>query len=181
MTYDNTLFEFEEYSLLDAAKSAMIEGNDDSENGELKLSMITLTPISETKDIIRLRFKVKKEPKGAMPEFTSFVINEEEIDVEGMSKIPKVFALHQNYPNPFNPVTTIKFDLPKASAVTLKVYNILGQEIRTIIDERKDAGYYSVKWDGTNNFGLKVASAMYIYRIKTDAGYIKAKKMIFLK
>ncbi|MCK4965422.1 T9SS type A sorting domain-containing protein, partial [bacterium] len=181
MTYDNTLFEFVEYSLLDAGKHALIEGNNDVETGELKLSMITLTPISETKDIIRLRFKIKKEQQDKMPVFTSFVINEEIIDVESMLNIPKVFALHQNYPNPFNPVTTIKFDLPKACMVTLKVYNILGQEIKTIIDEQKDAGYYSMKWDGRNNLGLKCASAMYIYRIKTDAGYVKAKKMVFLK
>jgi len=93
----------------------------------------------------------------------------------------KGFQLYQNYPNPFNPAITIKFNLPKTSYVTLKIYNILGQEIRTILYEHREAGYHSVKWDGTNNYGLKVSSGIYIYRITTDKGYTKARKMVSLK
>lgn len=88
------------------------------------------------------------------------------------------FALHQNFPNPFNLETTIKFRLPKASNVILKIFNINGQEIKTIIKTEYQPGNYSVKWDGTNNAGIKVASGIYFYRLK--AGDFKCVKKMFL-
>ena len=154
LTYDNSLFELESYEMLDKEKYALIECSDDNEKGELKIAMITTLPISNNKSIINLRFKITGDANGKLPVLENIVINEETIEVKDSSGIPKVFQLHQNYPNPFNPVTTIKFDLPKASDVSLKIYSILG---------------------------LKVASGVYIYRIKTSAGYVKVKKMVFLK
>ncbi|MEJ2051619.1 MAG: T9SS type A sorting domain-containing protein, partial [Calditrichota bacterium] len=79
--------------------------------------------------------------------------------------IPMDFALMQNYPNPFNPRTTIKYELPERSKVTLKIYNILGQEVVTLLDEEFEPGYYELSWDGRNNFEHQVASGVYIYRI----------------
>ena len=89
--------------------------------------------------------------------------------------------MYQNYPNPFNPETTIKYQLPKTSKVTLTIYNILGQKIKTLVDEEKQTGYYSVKWDGTDDFGAKVSSGIYIYRMETNKGFVKTLKMVFLK
>lgn len=94
--------------------------------------------------------------------------------------IPKSYALKQNYPNPFNPTTTIRFDLPEATKVTLKVYNILGQHVRTLVDGEKPAGFQSVIWDGRNSVGQRAASGIYIYRL--EAGSFKAvKKMVLIK
>lgn len=91
--------------------------------------------------------------------------------------IASEFRLQQNYPNPFNPNTEIRFDLPEAINVELKVFNILGQEIVTLVDEVRAAGAYRVLWDGKNAAGSTVASGVYIYQIKTPH-FTDAKKML---
>ncbi len=90
------------------------------------------------------------------------------------------FQLFQNYPNPFNLVTTIKFDLPKRSHIKLVIHNILGQEVKTLLNETKDSSRFEVKWNGTNNANSTVASGLYIYRIITNE-FIKSKKMLLLR
>ena len=94
--------------------------------------------------------------------------------------IPEKFSLEQNYPNPFNPTTTIRFALPEASFVILKIYNMLGQEVKTLVNGEKNAGTYSVQWRGDNDFGHKVSSGTYIYRVIAGQN-IFVKKMILLK
>jgi len=94
--------------------------------------------------------------------------------------LPIKFALYQNYPNPFNPVTTIKFDLPKRTEVKLIIYNILGQEIITLLNENKDSGRFEVKWNGRNNANSSVASGLYILKIITN-NFTKSKKMLLLR
>ena len=96
------------------------------------------------------------------------------------SSKPETFALYQNYPNPFNPETTISFDLPEASNVILKIYNVLGQEIKMLVNEYKTAGKNIVKWDGTNNNGIKVNSGVYIYRLNAE-GVSFTRKMVLVK
>jgi len=94
--------------------------------------------------------------------------------------IPEKYVLFNNYPNPFNPTTTIKYGIPVHSKVTLKIYDILGREIKTLVDEIKDAGYHSVLWDGRNDNGRTVSTGVYIYRIQTN-NFTNSKKMLFLK
>ena len=89
--------------------------------------------------------------------------------------IPKDFALHQNYPNPFNPSTTIHFELPKESHVSLKVYNMLGQEVMTVTDEQKVAGRYDLRIDGTS-----LASSVYFYRL-VAGDYVSTKKLLLVR
>lgn len=100
--------------------------------------------------------------------------------LENVAGLPKEFALDQNYPNPFNPSTTIKFALPKDAMVILKVYDVLGREVRTLVNERVSAGFQQVVWDGRNEFGAQVASGMYIYHISAGA-FVSTKKMMMLK
>ncbi|MDX9856686.1 MAG: PKD domain-containing protein [candidate division Zixibacteria bacterium] len=90
-------------------------------------------------------------------------------------ELPERFSLAQNYPNPFNPTTTIEFSLPVSSDITLKVYNIMGQEVAELADGRFEAGHHSVEWDASRK-----ASGVYFYRITTDA-FTATKKMILLK
>ena len=106
------------------------------------------------------------------------------VSVNGLtSMIPEVYALHNNYPNPFNPSTTIQYDLPKQSLVTLKIYSMLGQEVATLVDGIMEAGYQHVIWNGLHN---NIASGVYFYRIfakPTDKGeaFTQVKKMLLLK
>ncbi|NIW45452.1 MAG: T9SS type A sorting domain-containing protein, partial [Gammaproteobacteria bacterium] len=94
--------------------------------------------------------------------------------------IPTEFALDQNFPNPFNPTTTLQYALKENARVKLQIYNVLGQLVKTLIDENQTAGYKEVVWDGTNNQGLKVPSGIYIYRIKAN-DFVESRKMILMK
>lgn len=93
---------------------------------------------------------------------------------------PKEFQLAQNYPNPFNPTTRIRYQLPANAEVRLSIFNLLGQEIKTLVRKEQKAGFYTVQWDGTNNDGVSVASGIYLYRIVAGK-YHQVKRMVFLK
>jgi len=99
---------------------------------------------------------------------------------EPSDNLPKEFALSQNYPNPFNPTTEIEFALPVNSRVSLDVFNVLGQKVRTLVNGDMEAGYKSVVWDGTDNAGASVASGTYFYVLKTGDKTF-TKKMTMLK
>ncbi|GAB6281920.1 MAG: hypothetical protein STSR0008_06640 [Ignavibacterium sp.] len=103
-----------------------------------------------------------------------------DINNEANQVVPDKFYLSQNYPNPFNPLTIIKYGIPKSSLVTIKIYNIIGQQVRTLINEEKDAGEYQVQWDGKNDFGQNVSSGTYLYRV-IAGDYVKTLKMILLR
>ncbi len=94
--------------------------------------------------------------------------------------IPDSYNLSQNFPNPFNPTTNIQYQLPVNNHISLVIYNALGEQIRTLVDEEKDKGYYSVLWDGKNNQGKMAPSGIYFYQIKAG-NYIKTQKMVFLR
>jgi photosystem II stability/assembly factor-like uncharacterized protein len=100
--------------------------------------------------------------------------------------IPTSFALDQNYPNPFNPTTKIQFALPVNATVSLRIYNLLGQEVATLVDESRQAGYHEMQWNGSNQYGSQVATGVYFYRIEAkpaDGGtpFTSLKKMILIK
>ena len=101
-------------------------------------------------------------------------------DDNNTSLVPEQFALQQNYPNPFNPSTHIAFSLPQRAEVTVTIYNVLGQQIRTLAQGDYPAGEHQLFWDGRNNSGSTVSSGVYFYRLKTDA-YTQTRKMTLLK
>jgi FlgD Ig-like domain len=101
------------------------------------------------------------------------------VRIEEASKLSR-FLLTQNYPNPFNPSTTIKYELSVTSFVSLKVYDILGREIITLVNKIISAGTHTVQWDGTNSLGQKVGSGVYFYQVKAESGITKTQKMILL-
>ena len=89
--------------------------------------------------------------------------------------IPEIFNLHQNYPNPFNPVTKIKFDIPEQSNAKIIIYDLLGREITTLVNEQLKPGSYSVDWDGTG-----FASGVYFYSLITE-GFVETNRMVLVK
>jgi hypothetical protein len=94
--------------------------------------------------------------------------------------LPRVFALEQNYPNPFNPSTVIRFAIPQTISTRIVVYDLLGSEVRSLINNEYNAGNYEVVWDGKNNLGQFVSTGVYIYRIQAGT-FIATKKMMLLK
>ncbi len=94
--------------------------------------------------------------------------------------VPSKFSLEQNYPNPFNPVTTIRFSLPEAANVSLKIYNSRGNVVRTLVSDNMRAGYHNILWHGNNDASVKVSSGMYFYRI-TAGSFVQTRKMILMK
>jgi len=101
---------------------------------------------------------------------------------DGLIKPPLEFSLAQNYPNPFNPTTAIHFTIGGTRAVhaTLRIYNLLGQVVRTLVDEKREPGRYMVQWDGRDGRGLPVATGVYLYRLEAGS-FVKTKKMLSVK
>ena len=93
----------------------------------------------------------------------------------GNTNIPLKFQLQQNYPNPFNPTTTIKFMLPTSQKVDLKIFNVLGEVVNTLVSENLSAGEYTYEWNAKS-----LASGIYFYRLETD-GFIQTRRMLLLK
>ena len=107
---------------------------------------------------------------------------------DDFSDVPEDFSLFQNYPNPFNPVTTLRYDLPENSHVNIMIYDIMGREVRSLVNNQQNAGFKSVLWDATNESGQPVSAGMYLYRISagdpsTSSGHSfhSVKKMVLLK
>jgi hypothetical protein len=97
-------------------------------------------------------------------------------DVKDKSgSVPTEYALYQNYPNPFNPATKIRYSIPKSSFVQLKVYDLLGNEIKSLVKEQQSAGYHEVEFNAGN-----LSSGIYFYRLQTD-NFSVSKKLILMK
>lgn len=109
-----------------------------------------------------------------------------QLRIDGRQLIPKVLEIKQSYPNPFRNFTKIEYDVPSAQSVVLKVFNIKGQVVKTLIDEFKGPGYYSVIWDGTNDNGDAVSSGIYFCQMHTPPNpnggqFVKAMKMVRIR
>ena len=96
------------------------------------------------------------------------------------SVLPQSYALHQNFPNPFNPVTSLRYDLPEQSFVTLTIYDLIGREITQLVNTTQEAGFRSVQWDATDSFGKPVSAGIYLYKITTGE-FVHTKKMVLVK
>ena len=110
-----------------------------------------------------------------------FVINTSNVAIDNGDIFPDAFALNQNYPNPFNPSTQISFDVPVgADHVMINVYNILGQNVNTLVDEGMSPGSYTVDWNATDFMGNAVASGIYFYELRSNS-FTARKKMLLIR
>ncbi len=107
-------------------------------------------------------------------------ISEVITDLKSDNQSPSSFGLYQNYPNPFNPSTVIRYQLAVSSAVRLKIYNALGQEVVTLVNARQSAGRHEVMWNGKDNKGKSVSSGVYLYRLQAG-DYSVTRKMVILR
>lgn len=102
------------------------------------------------------------------------------VETSDETLVPGSFTLSQNYPNPFNPSTLINYEVPGTSFVSLRIYNLLGQRMRTLFEGVRAAGSYSIQWDGLNDSGEQVAAGLYFLRMKTD-NLVLSRKMLLVK
>jgi hypothetical protein len=151
------------------------------ENGKLKIAMAGVNSLIDGNlAVIELSLKDKESVvsiQGSVKMNDELNATMKPVDLR---EIPTNFSLSQNYPNPFNPTTNIKYGIPQDATVKLMVYNSLGQVVKTIVNLQQKAGYYTARWDGTNESGSKVSSGMYIYRI-TAGNYTHSIKMNLIK
>lgn len=154
--------------------------------GEIRVAMAGNAPISGSGDIVEIDFKAE----SAEIDLELYVkINEQTVIKLPfpikivMGECPSDYALHQNYPNPFNPGTDITYQLSAVrSAVhtTLKIYNILGQEVRTLVNESQKPGSYIITWDGRDEYGNEVSGGLYFYRLEAGE-WTATRRMLLLK
>lgn len=114
-------------------------------------------------------------PEGGEGRITEILVS-----VNTNGQFPDRYSLKQSFPNPFNPATTIRYDLPSTSNVLLKIYNILGQEVRTLVNEEQAPGEKSVVWDARDQFGRPASSGIYIYQIQAGE-FMESHKMVLLR
>ena len=126
-------------------------------------------------------FNITKTP-GPVPAkaATSFSSEDWQLNTAAEEILPEQFVLKQNYPNPFNPSTTILYQLPRAEKVRIIIYDLTGRQVRELLNENREAGSYTVQWDGRNQGGQMVASGLYIYQIRAGQ-FSQNRKMVFVK
>jgi len=126
------------------------------------------------------------DPDSTRADIGAYYFDQMQTDIENTSvvKVPINYRLYQNYPNPFNPKTIIQYSIPKDSRVELKIYNIKGELVRTLVNEPQSIGYYDVVWNGRDDNDIPVSSGVYFYRLKIGdkvSRCIGTKKCLLLK
>ena len=141
---------------------------------------MSLVMTSQDETVITYWVHTADEEYTVVSDTGEFVLFRAALGVDEGLSIPEQFSLHQNYPNPFNPVTTLRYDLPENGHVNIIIYDMLGRQVKTLINQTQDAGFKSVIWDATNDYGKPVSAGIYLYQIQAGE-YISTKKMVLLK
>jgi len=195
LSYDSTLVEPVTVKKMSPAEEMLMDSQLASESASVALA--ATTPISDEGDILTFVFRLRDKAKGASNvafKVEKLILNETNLKVENQQvtvpvanngALPTSFGLDQNYPNPFNPTTAISYRLSAVSFVNLRIYDVLGHEIRTLVNADQKPGYYKVTWDGKDETLRSVSSGVYFYRIdatSVEQGHFSlVKKMMVLK
>ena len=130
-------------------------------------------------------FRAKEMSGTGSVKITNTELSRITVRLVGDGTLPAEYALSQNYPNPFNPTTSIKYALPVDSRVTVQIYNLLGQRVRTLVNTDVPAGYHIAEWDGTGNAGQQLASGTYFLQLSAAGtngkSFNEIRKMMLLK
>jgi len=149
---------------------------------DLRIAIVDIPERKVSHEILNQGLAIKKDPnldydlKLVAGDIEYVARMTEEI----LNNIPSVYSLSQNYPNPFNPITKMNYALPKRSRVVISIYNVLGQEVRNLLNKEQDYGYHTITWNGTDRIGKQVASGVYFARLTTK-NFSQTKKMLMLK
>ena len=161
------------------------------EAGQLVIAnaVIDGAPVSGNGEVVSLTFKVLQEfEENARFEIADGIVFDHEqlpnpvvaLGSLSVESTPTEFALLQNFPNPFNPETTINYNLAEGTNVSLRIYNVVGQVVRTLVAEPQSAGRYTVRWNGSDDRGVSVSSGIYFYELRSN-GFQDVKKLMLLK
>jgi hypothetical protein len=196
LQYDESKYEFVEVRQVEEGMMGTVDGesglfvSSNKNPGEVIVGSMKVDGRSAdgAGDLVEFVFRSDDTPlqsdfqilDGILVDLAGNVDQMHNIAIGRLDPIPEAFGLNQNLPNPFNPSTTITYELPESGNVKLVVYNLLGQQVRTLVADQIEAGFHTVVWDGADEFGRQVASGIYIY--KMDAGsFMATKRMMFLK
>ena len=170
-------------------RSGYVAAYKDLGDGRVRLAVAGPEPLGEGGAMAMVRFRVRRaldrNGTGRALTLEDVVLNEGELPVvvrsaRFVASRPEEFALEGNAPNPFNPMTELRVQVPEAVHVRLEVYDILGRRVRVLVDEKREAGYYAVRWDGRDEAGVEVGSGMYLCRMAAGS-FCKVRKMVLLK
>ena len=151
-----------------------MKGDGESAQGEGRVVEVTFKAIDTP---LPSDFQIAE---GILVDLEGNIDEIQNVEIGDLRAVPQEFGLDQNVPNPFNPSTTIGYQLPEQAHAKLVIYNVLGQEVRTLVDEALDAGFYTTNWDSRDQHGRKLASGIYIYRIQAG-NYAQIRRMMLLK
>ena len=155
-------------------------------NEEHEISLNTSNEVQQSLERMKFKFEVLQvDPSSFSEKIKSYddvlCFNALHGPFDEDGTIPNQFALHQNYPNPFNPSTQISFDVPQGSEhVMLNVYNILGQNVSTLVNGVMSPGRYTMEWNATDEIGNPVASGIYFYELRSPS-FTARKKMLLIR
>ena len=192
INYDHTILNYDTLLLSDYLEGYLVAFNELSP-GEIKIAASGNNPDGETGVFATIVFYVTDAftdetsisitdltwNEGEMIEVAAEMSITYGLGIDGVS-IPDVYALHQNYPNPFNPITRINYDLPQDAHVIITIYNMMGREVKILINREQTAGYRTIRWNATNHLGQPVSAGLYLYVIQAG-DYRKTRKMVLLK
>ena len=184
--YDPKVLKF-----VEVTKTELTQGFEllyDLDQGKLKVGLYGVNPINKAGEIVKLIFKVIGKPGKSTPLLLDrYQVNDGLVRqavavfrATGEREPPKNFSLEQNYPNPFNSETVIKYQVPKAGKIVIKIFDLLGREVKTLVDETKEAGYYQIVWDGKDKMDNDAPSGIYLCRAQFS-GYVQIQKIIKLR
>ena len=186
MEFDSSILEFKDLNKTPLTENSKIIYN--QKNGLVTIGMFTLKPLREKGNMISILFKVKERKIDITDlNFSNFVFNNgpkynftTSIELN-KTLLPKEYTLEQNYPNPFNATTTIKFGLPENSKVSVQIYNLLGEKVIMLVQDKYfNAGYHRVNWSGQHENGYTVSSGIYFCELQFK-GQHKLIKMVYVR
>ena len=157
-----------------------------NEQGKLRIGMYSVNPLIQGGNLINIAFQIKSPGQANTTlDLKKFLINKKtnmygKININSQNLQAYKYELHQNYPNPFNASTTIQFSMLKSGNCSLKIYNLSGKEVRTLMDGYVEPGIHKITWDGGDNKGNNVAAGFYSYKL-LSGNFSANKKLIFLK
>ena len=189
LTYDAAAFELA--GVLSAGTSLFAETGQPAlqarKSGEVKLADVLADAVNGTRSIVELQFTVLDPTVVGVIEIAEAFVSDPAGGIRRLGEsvaelraLPNTFELTQNYPNPFNPETVIPFALPEAADVRLTIYNVLGQQVVHLVEDRLAAGFHRVAWSGRDDYGRQVASGLYFVRMQST-DFNTVRKMMLLK